>query len=90
MGLRLLTCGQKTVEAWAEQDKASISVKQRFCFHEMQAPLQPNNTFIASRYSIKKGTEIRPFCIQVCLQAKPPMKWGLLEELKAESGFYFY
>ena len=43
-----------------------------------------------SRYSIKRGTKIIHFCIQVCFQAKPSMKRGFFEELKAESILFFY
>ena len=43
-----------------------------------------------SRYSIKRGIKIVHFCIQVCFQAKPSMKRGFFEELKAESVLFFY
>lgn len=90
MGLGLLTCGLKVIDTWAEQNRASILVQQRLCLNETQAPFRKNRASVASRYSIKEGTKIIHFCIQVRFQAKTSMKRGFIEELKAEGGFYFY
>lgn len=39
------------------------------------------------KVNMAKGTGVKHFRFQECLQEKPPMKRGFFEELKAEDGF---
>ena len=90
VGLELLICGLKLTAMWAEQNRAAILLKQRLCLGETEPAFHINRASVSSGYSIRKGTEIIHFCIQVRFQPKPSMKRGFFKELKAESVFFIF
>lgn len=50
MGLWSLTCGLEHTNMWAEQNRASVWVRQRLCYNEIQATFCYNKASVESKY----------------------------------------